>query len=114
VIALNEVRADLRLAAAWCDMIDVSARGADFYGQVILLSSGRTAVVPMVALSKCYRCAKLIDTIAQECLNLIGHSPVTYATFPPRIEVTLVKVGPRSCHDHAAALRFFKAFGMTP
>ncbi|MGK7652071.1 hypothetical protein ACSQ76_06545 [Roseovarius sp. B08] len=114
MIALDEVRADLKLAAAWCDIVDPSVRGADFYGQVYLLSSGRTTVTPMVELSRRYRHAATVNRIARACLDLVGYPPVTYASHPPRIKATMVKVGPRSHHDHAAALHFFNAFGMAP
>jgi hypothetical protein len=114
VIALDEVRADLKLVAAWCDIVDPSVRRAGFYGQVYLLGSGRTTVTPMVELPGRYKHAVTVNRIARACLDLVGYPTVTYATHPPRIEATLVKIGPRSHHDHAAALRFFNAFGMVP
>lgn len=114
MIALNEVRADLKLAAAWCDVVGASARGTDFYGQVFLLNSGRVTVAPMVALAGRHKYSTTANKIARECLELVGYPPVTYATYPPRTKSTWVSVGPRSHHDHALAIRYFKAFGMTP
>lgn len=114
MIALNEVRADLKLAAAWCDIVNASVRERTFYGQVFMLSSGRTTVTPLVKLPGGYEHAATVNALARECLDLIGYPPVTYATHPQRTEATLVKIGPRSHHDHASALRFFSAFGMAP
>lgn len=115
MIALNEVRGDLKMVAAWCDIVDASARGAAFYGQVFLLGSGRTTVTPMVDLpGGRYKDAATLNVLARKCLDLIGYPPVSYATHPQRIEATLVKVGPWSHHDHAAALKFFNAFALVP
>ena len=48
MIALNEVRADLTLAAAWCDILHPRIAGRPVYGHVFALRSGRTRVTPMV------------------------------------------------------------------
>tara|TARA_R100000687_G_C6424599_1_gene152696 strand:- start:212 stop:559 length:348 start_codon:yes stop_codon:yes gene_type:complete len=112
MIALNEIRADLTLAVAWCDLEHTAVRERHAIGHVFLQRTGRTAVRPMIQLSgQSLEEAEEINALARACLEILGYPAVSVATRPSEIRVALVKVGPRSNHDRIAAFQLFSGLG---
>ncbi|WP_163849213.1 hypothetical protein [Pseudooceanicola aestuarii] len=114
MIALNQVRADLTLAAAWCELCHPRIAGRPVYGHVFALRSGRTRVTPMVDIGGAALAeAEGINALASACLELLGYAPLDFGVQPDRIRATLIRIETRSNHDRAAALRHFSGLGLT-
>jgi len=114
MIALNEVRADLRLAAAWCDILHPRIAGRPVYGHVFALRSGRTRLTPMLDTGGVRLAdAERINALARACLEILGYPPLTFGTQPDQIRAALIRIEARSNHDRASALRYFSGLGLT-
>lgn len=114
MIALNEVRDDLTLAAAWCDILHPRIAGRPVYGHVFALRSGRTRVTPMVDTGGAGLAgAERINALARACLEILGYPPLAFGTQPDQIRAALIRIEARSNHDRAAALRHFSGLGLT-
>ncbi|MDT0684557.1 hypothetical protein RM543_17940 [Roseicyclus sp. F158] len=108
MIALNEVRADLTLAAAWCELVFPKSRGCPVFGNVYVDRSGRTIVWPRVEVPSVdlddFLFAKIV---ADEALEVLGYLTRRVWEKPDSMCVACVQIGPRSNHDRIAALREF-------
>lgn len=114
MIALNQVRADLTLAAAWCEICHPRITGRPVYGHVFALRSGRTRVMPMVETGGAGLAeAERINALAGACLEILGYAPLDFGTQPDRIRAALIRIDTRSNHDRGAALRHFSGLGLT-
>jgi len=114
MIALNEVRADLTLAAAWCDLVFPKSRGWPVVGEVYVDQSGRTIVRPSVEILGVdldgFLLAKLL---VDEALEVLGYLTTRGRETPDSMCVACVQIGPRSNHERIAALREFSVLRRT-
>ncbi|SDG52552.1 hypothetical protein [Alloyangia pacifica] len=97
MIALNQTRDDLTLAAAWCEVRHPCIAGLPVYDHVFALHTGRTRVAPMV------------DTgavaLAGVFLKLLGYAPLDFGAPRDQVRAALIRIEAQSNNDRAAALR---------
>ena len=110
MIALNQVRADLTLAAAWCEILHPRVAGS-----ARLRPCLRTALRPDAGdaggagLAK----AERINALAGVCREILRYAPLDFGAQPDRIRAALIRIEARSNHDRAAALRHFSGLSLT-